>query len=122
MYMQFIKRSLIVATLVIVVAACTTQTPVVRPHSTGKTIRTTSAPPESDTIISAPQQDPANQGVDEIEIYEGSGVFLDEEAAAARSEMVSENGEIVLNFEGESVQSVVHTILGEVTAPQAHCS
>jgi len=27
---------------------------------------------------------------------------------------VSEDGEIVLNFEGESLQSVVHTILGEV--------
>ncbi len=27
---------------------------------------------------------------------------------------MSEDGEIVLNFEGESIQSVVHTILGEV--------
>lgn len=114
MYMQFIKRSLTIATLVFVVAACATQTPVVRPSSTGKTIRTTTPPPNSDTVIGAPEQEVVSQGVDEIELYEGTGVFINEEAARPRQQVVSEDGEIVLNFEGESVQSVVHTILGEV--------
>lgn len=114
MYMQFIKRSLIVAMLVIVVAACTTQKPIVMPETTGKTIRTSSAPTKSDSDVAAPGEEFTSQGIDEIELYEGTGVFIDEEAAAPRPEMVSEDGEIVLNFEGESVQSVVHTILGEV--------
>ncbi len=49
-----------------------------------------------------------------IEVYEGTGVFINEEAAVRAPEVVAEDGEIVLNFEGESIQSVVHTILGEV--------
>jgi general secretion pathway protein D len=114
MYMQFIKRSLVIATVVFVVAACASRAPAVRPHSTGKTIRTTSEVPGEETVISSPEQDGENLGVMEVEIYEGTGVFIDEEAAASRPDVVSEDGEIVLNFEGESVQSVVHTILGEV--------
>jgi general secretion pathway protein D len=53
-------------------------------------------------------------GVTGVESYPGSGVFINEEAARRRPSVVSDDGEIVLNFEGESVQSVVHTILGEV--------
>ncbi len=114
MYTTQLQRTLIVMVIVAVVAACTTQTRAIRPHSTGKTIRTTSSePPKSETVISNDQES-ASQGVEEIEIYEGTGVFIDEEAAAARADVVSEDGEIVLNFEGESIQSVVHTILGEV--------
>lgn len=114
MYMQFIKRTLLIATIVFVVAACATQNRVVRPHSTGKTVNTAAkqAPPEA---VDPPQeQDSVNPGVQAVEIYEGTGVFINEEAAASRPDIVSEDGEIVLNFEGESVQSVVHTILGEV--------
>jgi len=53
-------------------------------------------------------------GVDEIELKEGSGSFINEEAARRKLSAVSDDGEIVLNFEGESLQSVIHTILGEV--------
>jgi general secretion pathway protein D len=53
-------------------------------------------------------------GVAQVEIYTGSGVFVNEELAATRAAPVSADGEIVLNFEGESIQSVIHTILGEV--------
>ncbi|HSM68702.1 MAG TPA: type II secretion system secretin GspD, partial [Xanthomonadales bacterium] len=44
----------------------------------------------------------------------GSGEFINEAAARRQASVVSEDGEIVLNFEAESLQSVVHTILGEV--------
>jgi general secretion pathway protein D len=82
--------------------------------STGKTIKTasTEAPDSDSPIIStAINSDP---GVTDIEIYEGTGIFINEEAAVRQPEVVAADGEIVLNFEGESIQSVVHTILGEV--------
>ncbi len=53
-------------------------------------------------------------GIEDVEIYPGSGEFIDEEAATRPRTVVSEDGEIVLNFEAEPLQSVVHTILGEV--------
>ena len=53
-------------------------------------------------------------GVEEEELKPGNGSFINEKAAIRRLSAVSEDGEIVLNFEGESLQSVVHTILGEV--------
>ncbi len=53
-------------------------------------------------------------GVKDVEIYPGEGSFINEKAAQRKLSAVSEDGEIVLNFEGESLQSVVHTILGEV--------
>jgi general secretion pathway protein D len=101
------------ALLVTLAAGCASfgGTPV-RPTSTGKTIKSASAPPSDQPVIGTSLT--AEPGVTELEIYEGSGVFIDEEAAAGRPKTVSEDGEIVLNFEGESVQSVVHTILGEV--------
>ncbi len=55
-----------------------------------------------------------DEGITGIEKYPGSGEFLDESAARRKTSIVSDEGEIVLNFEGESLQSVVHTILGEV--------
>jgi len=53
-------------------------------------------------------------GVEDIELTFGEGSFINEDAARRKLSAVSEDGEIVLNFEGESLQSVVHTILGEV--------
>lgn len=114
MYMQLLQRTLVTVMIVAVVAACATPARTIRPQSTGKTIRSASEQQKSDTVIGAEEPEEATQGIDEIEIYKGSGVFIDEEAAAARPKVVSEDGEIVLNFEGESIQSVVHTILGEV--------
>jgi general secretion pathway protein D len=56
----------------------------------------------------------ASPGVEDVEVYPGSGTFINEDAATRPAKVVSEDGEIVLNFEAESLQSVVHTILGEV--------
>ena len=53
-------------------------------------------------------------GVEDVELKMGNGSFINEQAAQRQLSAVSEDGEIVLNFEGESLQSVVHTILGEV--------
>jgi general secretion pathway protein D len=55
-----------------------------------------------------------SSGITELEVYEGSGEFINKEAARRERAPVAEDGEIVLNFEAESIQSVVHTILGEV--------
>jgi general secretion pathway protein D len=107
-------RLLILLAVVAVAASCsTTGTQPVRPITTGKTIKSAadSKPVAEPVIQTATQQSP---GITELEIYEGSGVFINEEAARREHAPVSEDGEIVLNFEAESIQSVVHTILGEV--------
>jgi general secretion pathway protein D len=110
-----LARRLILALAVVVMAvSCTANRPgPMRPQSTDKTIRSASTPlPEDLPVIQTATV--ANPGVTDIEVYEGSGEFISEEAARPRPQVVSEDGEIVLNFEGESIQSVVHTILGEV--------
>ena len=107
-------RLALVLAIVLIAASCSSNRPSpMRPQSTDKTIRSASAPLTGDmpVIQTATVADP---GVTDIEVYEGSGVFINEEAAQPRPQVVSEDGEIVLNFEGESIQSVVHTILGEV--------
>jgi general secretion pathway protein D len=84
-----------------------------RPTSTGKTIKTASTTPSDDQpVISTTTS--ADPGVTDAEFYEGTGEFIDKEAALPQPRAVSAEGEIVLNFEGESIQSVVHTVLGEV--------
>jgi general secretion pathway protein D len=108
------NRLLIILAIVLIAASCsTTPRGPLGPQSTGKTIKTASSPlPDNRPVISTSfNPDP---GVTEVEIFEGTGVFINEEAARRPPEVVSEDGEIVLNFEGESIQSVVHTILGEV--------
>ncbi|MBT8064837.1 MAG: type II secretion system secretin GspD [Gammaproteobacteria bacterium] len=108
-----ISRLWIVLTVIFFAVSCTTTGPTpVRPTSTGKTIKTASLPSDDQPIIETSVR--AVPGVTEKEIYSGSGVFIDEEAAQPREDPVSQDGEIVLNFEGETIQSVVHTILGEV--------
>ncbi len=85
----------------------------VRPTSTGKTIRSAEdSRPLDEPVVETTVE--ARPGITELEVYEGSGVFINSDAAKPRPEAVVEDGEIVLNFEGESIQSVVHTILGEV--------
>ncbi len=110
------RRLVLMALVVLVAAACSTTSRMpMGPVSTGKTIRTASAPipsPDSEPVITTTVS--SNPGVTAIEVYEGSGIFINEEAAVRAPEVVAEDGEIVLNFEGESIQSVVHTILGEV--------
>ena len=110
----WIGRMTVALVIVLIVGACSTTTRApMTPMSTGKTIRSASndVPEERSVTTSSQTADP---GVTDIEIYEGTGEFINEEAARRSPEVVAEDGEIVLNFEGESIQSVVHTILGEV--------
>ena len=101
--------------LIVVLASCATSPPPVRPQNIGKPIKTSESSPQEDKVVAQTMSNPSiKPGVSETEIYEGTGVYIDEEAAAKRPDPVAEDGEIVLNFEGESIQSVVHTILGEV--------
>ncbi len=48
------------------------------------------------------------------QIDEGSGRFIDEDAAARRPPATSAAGEVTFNFEGESLQAVIKTILGDL--------
>ena len=107
-----ISRLTVMAVIVLVTAACASTPTAVRPTSTEKTIATTSAPPEDQIVIESGMD--ADPGIVDTEIYEGTGVFINEEAAGRPARPMAEDGEIVLNFEAESIQSVVHTVLGEV--------
>ncbi|KAA3645969.1 MAG: type II secretion system protein GspD [Proteobacteria bacterium] len=48
------------------------------------------------------------------EMYPGSGEFINFDATKSSGPSVSQKGEITFNFEGESLQAVVHFILGEI--------
>jgi general secretion pathway protein D len=99
---------------VLLVAGCSSfGSAPVRPTSTGKTIKSASTSLPSDQPVLGTEI-VADPGVTDLEIYAGTGEFINEEAARVAAQPVAEDGEIVLNFEGESIQSVVHTILGEV--------
>ncbi|MEJ2402139.1 MAG: type II secretion system secretin GspD [Xanthomonadales bacterium] len=103
----------IVAAVVLVAAGCaTTSYEPQRTSSVGRTVTESRTPDETQPIIDTMQE--ADPGITDTEIYQGTGVFIDEQAAQVRPQPVAEDGEIVLNFEGESIQSVVHTVLGEV--------
>ena len=96
----FSARLMLVLAAIMIVASCASapRCPM-RPQSTGKTIKSATPPPE-DTgpiIQTTLSGDP---GVTDIEIYQGTGEFINKDAAQAVPEVVSEDGEIVLNFEG----------------------
>ena len=107
-------RSLVyAAAILLLVNSCATTEPVVReePHQRlTKTLGEQNSEPIYTTTANASEAG----GVEDIELKPGSGSFINEDAAIRKLSAVSEDGEIVLNFEGESLQSVVHTILGEV--------
>ena len=48
------------------------------------------------------------------QVMQGSGRFIDEAAAARRPPATSAAGEVTFNFEGESLQAVIKTILGDL--------
>ena len=104
-----------VLAVILVVAGCSsTQHAPMHPQSTEKTIDSAAASPaDADAVIFSAVAN-GDPGVTEIEIYPGTGEFINTDAARRRPDVVSVDGEIVLNFEGESIQAVVHTILGEV--------
>jgi general secretion pathway protein D len=51
---------------------------------------------------------------EDAEYYPGTGEFVNYDAASRADKPVTEQGEITFNFEGESLQAVVHFILGQV--------
>jgi general secretion pathway protein D len=109
----YMSRLVVIITIVLVAASCSPTYTAVRPTSTGKIVKTTQeAPPEDQLVIQSLEE--ADPGITDTEIYEGSGVFINQQAARRSAQPMAEDGEIVLNFEGESIQSVVHTVLGEV--------
>ena len=99
--------------LLLLVNSCATTTPVVdrEPH---QRLNKAAAEENTDPIYTTTVNASEAGGVEEVELYEGSDTFINKSAARRKHSAVSEDGEIVLNFEGESLQSVVHTILGEV--------
>ena len=108
-----LSRLGVAATVALVVIGCATTTyPTARPGSTGSILNTERETDLAQPILDGSQE--ADPGIIDTEIYEGSGVFINEQAAGPRAQPMAEDGEIVLNFEGESIQSVVHTVLGEV--------
>ncbi len=55
-----------------------------RPQSTGKTIKSASPPPADSGEVIFSAISPGDPGITEIEIYEGTGEFINEEAARRR--------------------------------------
>ncbi len=75
-------------------------------------ITTVSVPPADASIATAPgDQLPASARA-KVEI--GTGKFINEDASRRRPEAGAVEGEVVFNFEAESLQAVVKAILGEL--------
>jgi len=105
---------LVLLTLAVSLAAgCSSTTSVRQPEVSRLPEQETSS--ELDDLVLVTAENAVDQqGMSGAELYRGDGEVVNSEAASHREPAVSEAGEIVLNFEGESIQSVVHTILGEV--------
>ena len=107
-------RHLIALMLVLtILGSCTSTSPARNPSDRQALLDAASTGLEAEGIV-ASAGTAGSVGVEGIERYPGSGIFINEDAARRPAGVVSEDGEIVLNFEAESLQSVVHTILGEV--------
>lgn len=50
----------------------------------------------------------------EVEMYPGTGEFVDRDAAAPKKEPAPPEGQITLNFEGEDIREIVKVILGDI--------
>lgn len=106
------RLAAVLALAVMVLNACGTVSPQRNP--TDRMGRIESSSDVQPGMLAGAGTEETSDGIDGVEIYPGSGEFLNEDAARVPAKAVSEDGEIVLNFEAESLQSVVHTILGEV--------
>ncbi len=106
------KLLMVAAVILLLVTSCTSyQGAREGPHPRVQKVITEES---SEPVYSSKADDSKSGGVEDVEYSPGSGSFINEKAARRKLSAVSEDGEIVLNFEGESLQSVVHTILGEV--------
>ncbi|MGD9021451.1 MAG: type II secretion system secretin GspD, partial [Lysobacterales bacterium] len=110
---HYLMKSLIHALAILLLVSSCSTAPEVREDPHPRLVKDGSTGGEEPIYTS--EVNPAEAGgVEDEEIRKGSGSFINEEAARREFAAVSDDGEIVLNFEGESLQSVVHTILGEV--------
>jgi len=64
--------------------------------------------------LGGPVEDEDVDSFEETEVYQGTGVFIDQRAVRDRAEPPGEDGEITLNFEGQGIQEVVNAILGHM--------
>jgi len=64
--------------------------------------------------LGGPVEDEDDDSFEETEVYQGTGVFIDQRAVRDRAEPPGEDGEITLNFEGQGIQEVVNAILGHM--------
>ena len=108
----FMKHLLTAICLLIVLNSCGTTSQTRDPS--GRLDGASTKADESNEVIFENSQEPSDGGVVEVEYYPGSGQFINEDAAERPPRALSDDGEIVLNFEAEPLQSVVHTILGEI--------
>ena len=109
------QRSFLVLIVLIVTASCaTTDTSSSKRRSAANAEPKSRSAESGQVTMQGATSSDASPGITAVEIYEGTGEFINKDAATKAEEPVSAEGEIVLNFEGESIQSVVHTILGEV--------
>jgi len=108
-------RSLIFAVAILLLASsCATTEPTVRLEPNHQRLDKAELKELEKPIFTSTTNASEAGGVEEVELKFGEQAFINEDAAKRKLSAVSEDGEIVLNFEGESLQSVVHTILGEV--------
>ncbi len=108
------QRCALTLAAVFFLSSCTTaQRSQENPHP--RLVKDADSQAYDDTVLGVDDPNASqSSGIEESEFFGGEGVFINEQAAQARAPAMSEDGEIVLNFEGETIQSVVHTILGEV--------
>jgi len=108
-------KSLIYAVaILLLVSSCATMDAPVRRHPDHQRLQKSETKANETPIYTSPDNPAEAGGVKDVELRVGESPFINEAAAKRKPSAVSKDGEIVLNFEGESVQSVVHTILGEV--------
>jgi len=100
------------AAILLLLNSCTTDTGVRdEPH---QRLANSTSEQNDEPIYTTTVNESEAGGVEDVELNPGKGMFINKKAATRHLSAVSEDGEIVLNFEGESIQSVVHTVLGEV--------
>ncbi len=108
-----LRWCVIAAVSMLLLNSCAT-TPAPSRDSSHQRLHKIASKEDTTPVYSTSSQTEETKGVTGVESYPGSGEFINEKAAKRSPSAVSEDGKIVLNFEGESIQSVVHTILGEV--------
>jgi len=71
-------------------------------------------PPESGVIATVDTDEEGSETESRRAVERGTGVFLNESAASRRPADPPAGGDVVFNFEGESLQAVIKAILGDL--------